>query len=200
MILPMADRAEAIRLSELYSKMSDGELEKIASDSISLTEIARNALASEVERRALQVEPPAKPEDANHSEVELQSLVTIRKFRDLPEALLAKGSLDSAGIESFLGDDNMVRMDWFISNLLGGVKLLVKPEDVEQANQILEQPIPEDFPVEGVGEYTSPRCPHCQSLDVIVYAGAFIGLPSILQARWKCNSCGREWDDTESGT
>jgi Putative prokaryotic signal transducing protein len=196
----MTDPDESRRLGELYSGMSDGELQKIASDSASLTELASSALASEMERRALQVEPSAPSEDGSHSEVELQSLVTIRKFRDLPEALLAKGSLDSAGIESFLADDNMVRMDWFISNLLGGVKLLVKPEDVEQANQILDQPIPEDFAVEGVGEYTSPRCPHCQSVDVIVYTGAFIGLPPILQPRWKCNSCGREWDDTESGS
>ena len=77
-------------------------------------------------------------------EVEFQKLITIRKFRDLPEALLAKGSLDSAGIESFLGDDNIVRLDWFISNLIGGIKLRVRPEDLEAAEEILNQPIPEE--------------------------------------------------------
>jgi len=185
--------------------MSDGELQKIAADSASLTEIARSALTSEIERRALQVEPSAPPEDGNYSEVERRALVPIRKFRDLPEALLAKGSLDSAGIKSFLADDNMVRMDWFISNLLGGVKLLVKPEDVEQANQILDQPIPEEFAVEGVGDYQSPRCPQCESLDIgfeelyrpFAYATAFIGLPVPVHRKgWRCHSCGREWQDT----
>jgi hypothetical protein len=34
----------------------------------------------------------------------------------------------------------MVRMDWFISNLLGGVKLLVQPEDFSKASQILNEP------------------------------------------------------------
>ena len=56
-------------------------------------------------------------------------------FQNLPEALLAKGSLDSSGIECFLTDDNMVRMDWFMSNLLGGAKLLVNREDAEAAHR-----------------------------------------------------------------
>ena len=57
-------------------------------------------------------------------QLEMRELVTIRQFRDLPEALLAKGSLESAGIACFLADENMVRLDWFISNFVGGVKLM----------------------------------------------------------------------------
>src|SRR6266436_3509279 len=190
----MGDREERVRLSRLYSEMSDGELEQVAADSASLTDIARNTLANEMQRRALNVELPDVPEVKEDSQIVFRSLTTIRKFRDLPEALLAKGSLDSAGIESFLADDNMVRMDWFISNLLGGIKLLVKPEDADVASQILDQPIPEDFSVEGVGDYQSPRCPNCQSLDVsfeelnkpIAYASAYIGLPlPVHRAAWK---------------
>ena len=81
------------------------------------------------------------PED----ELGFRELVTIRKFRDLPEALLAKGRLESCGVESFLADDNMVHMDWLISNLLGGVKLKVEAADVDSAEEILNQPIPDDF-------------------------------------------------------
>lgn len=199
---------QSSRLSQLYSQMSDGELEKIAADPASLTDVARDALVHEMQRRALKVELRALPDEAGDSPVELRHLITLRKFRDLPEALLAKGSLESAGIESFLADDNMVRMDWFISNLLGGIKLLVKPEDVESAAEILDQPIPEDFAVEGVGEYRSPRCPNCQSLDVsfeelykpVAYASAYIGLPFPLHRQaWKCHACQREWEDTEPG-
>jgi hypothetical protein len=40
-------------------------------------------------------------------------------------------------VECFLADENMVRMDWFISNLLGGVKLLVEPQDFIRASRIL---------------------------------------------------------------
>jgi hypothetical protein len=53
----------------------------------------------------------------------MQSLVIAGSFRDLPEQLLASGALESAGIECFLADDNMVRMEWFISNLIGGIKI-----------------------------------------------------------------------------
>jgi hypothetical protein len=68
----------------------------------------------------------------------LRDLLTIRQFRDLPQALLAKSVLDSAGIECFLGDDNLIRMDWLWSNLLGGIKLRVRQEDALVASRLLE--------------------------------------------------------------
>jgi len=70
-------------------------------------------------------------------------LVTLTRFRDLPEALLAKGSMESAGRECFLVDDNLVRLDLFISNLVGGVKLQVRAEDVAEATEILNLPTPD---------------------------------------------------------
>jgi hypothetical protein len=94
------------------------------------------------------------PED----KLNFRELVTIRKFRDLPEALLAQGRLESSGIEAFLFDDNMVRMDWLISNLLGGVKLKVEEENVEVAEEILNQEISDDFDTaEPDGDSAEPR-------------------------------------------
>ena len=120
--------------------------------------------------------------------------------------LLAKGSLESSGIECFLTDDNMVRMDWFISNLLGGIKLAVNQEDVEAATAILDEPAPEILDVDGVGEYQQPRCPECQSLDVnfeqlskVAYASAWLGIPIPLHDKaWTCRSCGHHWQDQDS--
>jgi len=134
-------------------------------------------------------------------------LVTIKKFRDLPEALLARGSLESAGIECHLVDDNMVRMDWFISNLLGGVKLQVRPEDIAEATEILNLPTPETLEVEGSGPYRQPRCPSCDSMDVsfeelnkpVAYASAWIGIPlPVHRNAWTCHACGCEWEDAGS--
>jgi hypothetical protein len=68
--------------------------------------------------------------------------VIIRKFRDLPEASIAKSILESAGIECFLSDDNLVRLDWFYSNLIGGIKLLVREEDAEAAIKLLDESRP----------------------------------------------------------
>ncbi len=94
------------------------------------------------------------PED----ELNYRELVTIRKFRDLPEALLAQGRLESSGVESFLFDDNMVRMDWLISNLLGGVKLKVEEANVEIAEEILNQQVSDDFdPAEPEDDPSEPR-------------------------------------------
>ncbi len=129
---------ERQRLAELYAGMSEGELQEIAADACSLTEEAQDALDDELERRGLDIhgEESAVPP----TEVEQRELVTVRQFRDLPEALLAKGILDSAGIQCYLADDNMVRMDWFISNFLGGVKIKVRTEDFRAALLILNSP------------------------------------------------------------
>jgi len=87
-------------------------------------------------------------EENEHGVPESRELVVIRVFVDLPEALLAKGSLESAGIECFLVDDNMVRLDWFMVNVFGGIKLKVAAEDAEMARAFLNRPMlihsPED--------------------------------------------------------
>ena len=143
------------------------------------------------------------------AELPLRELITLSKFRDLPEALLAKGCLESAGIESCLVDDNLVRLDWFWSNLMGGIKLQVRPEDADAAISILDQPIPHVFKVAGVGEYQQPHCPRCESLDVnfqeldrpIAYVSAYFNLPIPWRRRaWRCHSCRSEWEDDETDT
>ena len=83
------------------------------------------------------------------------SPVELRRFRDLPDALLAKSILDSADIECFLIDENIIRMDWLWSNLVGGVKLWIRPEDADAA-ELLDQDYLEGFVIGGVGEQTTP--------------------------------------------
>jgi hypothetical protein len=61
-----------------------------------------------------------------------------RSYRDLTAALADRTALESAGIECFLYDDNLVRLDWFVSNAIGGVKLVVSERDVAEATQILQ--------------------------------------------------------------
>jgi len=66
---------------------------------------------------------------------EASELVTIRQFGNLTEALMAKGCLDSAGIECFLADSNMAWMD---SPVVRGMRLQVSPDDAAAAVEILE--------------------------------------------------------------
>lgn len=62
-------------------------------------------------------------------------LLTIRQFGNMSEALMAKGCLESAGIECFLADANITRLEWPISR---GMRLQVNPEDAETAVAVLE--------------------------------------------------------------
>lgn len=121
--------------------MNDGELQNIAKESSSLTGAAQSVLEAELRRRNLTQEAAQVPE--GYDEPEFRNLVTIRKFRQLPEALLAKGSLESAGIESYLADDNMVRI--FVPTFTGGVRLQVRAEDADAATQILDEPNLQDI-------------------------------------------------------
>jgi hypothetical protein len=201
MTTPEQERA---RIAGVYSAMSDEELGQIARSADELSDAAREALQAETARRGLTL---AAPPPSGVDVAELSDLVTLRQFRDLPEALLAKASLESGGIESQLIDDNMIRMNWFISNLLGGIKLRVHAEDVEGANEILNQPIPETIEIEGVGSYDQPKCPRCQSLDVsfreldkfFSYGSAYVGIPfPVSQKAWLCHACGNEWQDHDA--
>jgi hypothetical protein len=200
-----ADESESQRIARVYSGMSAEELGKIAESGFDLSEIARQALQSEIARRDLGITIASPP---GFDVYELNELVTIRKYRDLPEALLAKGSLESAGIESYLADDNIIRLDWFYSNLIGGIKLKVHPEDIEAATEILNQPIPENLGVEGIGNYQQPACPKCHSLDVsyrelqklVSYGSAYLGVPiPVHKEAWCCHACGNEWHESVDG-
>jgi hypothetical protein len=43
--------------------------------------------------------------------------------------MAAMSALEASGLDCKLADDNMVRIDWFISNLLGGLKLFVRERE-----------------------------------------------------------------------
>lgn len=206
----MADinwESERRRLAGLYAKMEESELEKLAIEGKSLTDVAREVLLSEISRRGMSTVVQARPQRAGAIDEDERERsgppVMIRRYQGLSEALLSKSILESAGIESFLADENLIRIDWFYSNLVGGIKLLVRGEDAEEAIKVLEQSTPEAFQVEGVGEYQQPQCPKCRSLDVafdelnkrVAYGGVlFAGAQSPATSdHWKCHACGHEW-------
>jgi Putative prokaryotic signal transducing protein len=123
---------EQQRLATIYASMSDTELTELTQDQKSLTEDALRVLESEFLRRGLSFERQNLAEVIDKHDLKL---LTLRQFRDLPEALVAKGVLDSAGIKSFLANENTMRMAW--SNVVGSVKLWVREEDVSQAVELL---------------------------------------------------------------
>lgn len=195
---------ERARLETLYAAMNEGELQEAASDADSLTDVARAALRAEMLRRGMnappETRPVAEPMRISH---EPPKPVMVGRYRDLSTALLAKSVLESAGIESFLADDSVIRLDWLISNALGGIKLLVRDDDASAARELLETSVPEKFEVEGAGEYEQPRCPKCGSHEVslneldkkIAFPSLLLGIPiPAVRHGWNCRTCGHTWE------
>jgi hypothetical protein len=108
---------ERKRLTEVYGQQTDEELAAVAHEEHKLTDVAREALRAEL--------------------AEFRDLGTIRSFWSLPEAQLASGLLGTAGIDSFLFDENMVRVS--LVNVVGGVKLRVDAQNADEANRILDE-------------------------------------------------------------
>ena len=132
---------EQQRLAGVYAAKAHEELASLAEQGASLTDVARIVLRHELNRRGIHRsvrELPPPPD-----EVESPSIVTLRQFLTVQEAVMAKSVLDSAGIESFLADENVISMNWLWSNALGGVKLQVRKTDVAVASELLEQTLSE---------------------------------------------------------
>jgi len=133
---------ERERLSHLYAELSDVALAELAADAGSLTDAAQDALRGELTKRSLPVDLATPANTASEPVQQRQisgPLIMVKRFRDMPEAQVAVSILDSAGIDCFLADENTIRMDWLWSNLLGGFKLMVRPEDLDAATQLLDQ-------------------------------------------------------------
>ncbi len=76
------NQRERERLARTYADMTDGELQRLAQHPETLTEPAWDALEEEMDRRLLTLSVDPAPE--HRYQLEVQELVTIRQFRDLP--------------------------------------------------------------------------------------------------------------------
>jgi hypothetical protein len=65
-------------------------------------------------------------------------LVTIDRFLFIADAEIARATLEAAGIDAVLVDENIVRMSWGDAQAHGGVRLQVRAEDVEEAESVIQ--------------------------------------------------------------
>ncbi|HUB18069.1 MAG TPA: DUF2007 domain-containing protein [Acidobacteriaceae bacterium] len=186
--------------------MSEIELQQLAQEYDSLTNAAQTALRTEFANRHL--EPPVIEDPIETPEPAARKLVTVRRYRDLSEAIVARSLLESAGIAAWVRDENVARMEWQYSNLLGGIRLQVEASDAEAAAEVLDQPIPDAIPFDSKEDFVQPRCPRCGSIDISFLGSdrraalASVTLLSIPLPRgiesWTCYSCGARWEETEN--
>lgn len=96
------------------------------------------------------------------------AVVQLDSFSDAIAAHIAKTQLDAAGIPCFLGNENRP-----YGHILGPVRLYVRAEDVQAAQDILHlqqthmhaMPPVEDDPT--TQPDTAVRCPRCHHTDVV---------------------------------
>jgi hypothetical protein len=82
-------------------------------------------------------EDPASVGRKRSSEFDHAELVVLRTYHTVIDAELAKTALDSVGIDSMVRSDNQGGQSPGLS-FTRGVELLVRPDDVEAANDILD--------------------------------------------------------------
>ncbi len=97
-------------------------------------------------------------------------LVVVATFLEPNQADIARLRLETEGVRAALDGENHIAMDWFISNAIGGVKLLVHERDLDSARRIL-QTTATGISDEQTGDETDreaslERCPACNSDDI----------------------------------
>jgi DNA-directed RNA polymerase subunit M/transcription elongation factor TFIIS len=206
------DRAgEYLRLRDQYRGLSDGELLNLAQQSSELTEIAQQALASEISHRGLKLkpdEPPASrrpepppditdPNDPKYDED--RQLVSICTVWSLADALQLQNLLDTAGIPFYMGAEKATNVDAVTANFTDGVDVQIMSIGVPWARVAMKDYTPADDQAhekEEVLDEPSVRCPKCHSNEVIleetdpVREGAS---PRLF--KWTCDGCGHRWED-----
>lgn len=128
----------------------------------------------------------------------------LASFTYSSEAQIYKGLLESSGIDVFLRDEFTTDANPMFSNAVGGVKLYVNSENLEQARTLLKE-----LPQHSMDDSGKPvECPFCheprvdlvtsvkekKTMVAFVIALLFGGLPLYAKHRYKCANCGAEFE------
>ena len=194
----------ATEIAAHYAAMDDSPLLSLAEERDDLTDQSQALLLAELGRRHLPT--PAIVPRPQEPAYDPQSWVTVDRFRDLSSGLVARGALEAAAIPCFLRDENTVRLDWQISNFIGGMRLQVPAADEATARAILSGLALEDDPTSDAGPALSDeRCPACGSANISprqrwhwwsLLSVWLFAVPVSLKTgarQWHCNSCNATW-------
>ncbi|MCG6467327.1 DUF2007 domain-containing protein [Vibrio parahaemolyticus] len=132
-------------------------------------------------------------------------MIVVARFSFPHEAHIAKASLESAGIESYIADEHTVNTQWLYSNAIGGVRLMVAEADADDATQILNSNFSESVEHGVIADNSQDVCPNCGSKDLSAHTKGkrpaflvfiLLGFPLFFYKHgYKCNQCG-EFSET----
>ena len=137
-------------------------------------------------------------------DLDIDPLVNISSYRDLQDAYLAKGRLESEGVKVFLRNEHTIGVQWLYSTALGGVKLDVPESQVQQAVSILKEDHSEEITDQHLNGSSdiNGTCPKCNSTNTLYYDRArkysaislMLSFPLVLFGkRYKCLDCNHIW-------
>jgi hypothetical protein len=126
-------------------------------------------------------------------------VVTIATYAKPEEAHLARLRLCREDIPAYVVGEHVVQMSWRHTITVGGVRLQVAEDDIEEAQALLRAE-----PVVMEGPDCCVSCPQCGTEKAEIYfwarrcAGLTVvfALPLFLLSRWhrwKCGTCGHTW-------
>jgi hypothetical protein len=127
-------------------------------------------------------------------------VITIATFAKPEEAHLGRLRLERDGIPAYVADEHVLQLDWKLTNALGGVRLMVAEDDVEEALGILKaEPVCTE-----ADAINSVTCPRCENQKPEFYLRPRrMGMLSLLFPlpwlfftrwhRWRCQECGHTW-------
>ena len=135
--------------------------------------------------------------------------VAVGTYSQPVEAHLARTRLESEGIQCMVSDEYLIRVNWLLSNAIGGVKLMVPAWEAQRASDILR---PRPHLVVVADADAAPGCdeddlvcPRCRSYDVYFhrFSKRVAGLAWLmfgfivpwLSRKWVCTQCGYEWKE-----
>lgn len=127
---------ERKRLTELYSGMADGELEELAIDFASLTDVARRTLKEEMVRRGLAFAlPDSMLVTDDRKPVALEPVFGSNNWS---EASVVKALLESNGIEVTTEPSSGVAL-YLEVGFAGSIVLLVRAEEADEARRLIDE-------------------------------------------------------------
>jgi len=85
-----------------------------------------------------------------HPDWDPARMVTAAVFYNMHEADIAVGLLESCGVDCLLCDEHMYRVHPLATDVIGGVRVQVREQDLELAKELLQEYRPEPEPPEPI--------------------------------------------------
>lgn len=196
------DIADWQSLTRLYDEMGDQELLELDAQIGDLTELAQQVLRDEIKKRGLVRSntadndpkpaigfPPTEWDDGS----DLSAAKGEAEDRDKAVEYTWKTLLCECNEREEVAPIRLVLWRAEIESWIQppGFQIMVAADQLEQARQVIAQPIPQSIveqSKEKIPEYAPPVCPKCGAGDPVLESADPVN-------SWLCEECGQQWAD-----